>query len=437
VQPPPSTLWIDLTDLEHWTGTLTGIQRTTVEYIVRFQGRYGERVRGFVFRARPDRFVPATFVYRNGVITVTVEGEQPVAAGTPAPPTFVQRVRGKLRSLALRVPGARRVGRKLRSARHSSESVLHGPATERAPFVAGDRVMVLGGNWPTPGYADFLAAVRDGVAIHLAHVVYDLVPIRYPQWAPPGGASVMAPYMDVVLPAADAIITISEATARDVTAYARDVGITLRPGTVPVAVRLGANPPDDVAVATPPTDVDPAAPFVLTVGTTEIRKNHGVLYQVWALAAERGIALPPLYLAGSEGWMAEATIHMLTHDPEVAPNVRVLGSVSDAELRWLYRNARIVVYPSFAEGWGLPIGEAASYGKLCITSPHSSMPEVAGDYADYVSPYDPAALLAQIQRYLDDDVLAEREAEIRAGFKVRTWDESFEDLVAVLDIPLA
>jgi hypothetical protein len=85
----------------------------------------------------------------------------------------------------------------------------------------------------------------------------------------------------------------------------------------------------------------------------------------------------------------------------------------------------------------LPIGEAASYGKLCITSPHSSMPEVAGQYADYVSPYDPAALLAHIERYLDAEVLAAREAEVRSGFKVRSWDESFEDFVSALGLPLS
>lgn len=414
VTPPTETptIWIDLTDLEHWAGTLTGIQRTEVEYLVRLKRRYGARVRGFVFRYRPDRIVPAALEIRGAKISVDVEGEaRPESIpASEARPSFRARARRKVRASALQVPGARRIGRKLRSLRHASEVVMHGPASTRAPFAAGDHVVVLGGNWPTPGYADFLASVRDEVPLRLTHVVYDLFPITCPQWAPAGGAGVMEPYMRRLLPAADVVVTISEATADDVVRYLTENGLQLRNGIRPITVLLGADPVDGAEQLRPPTDVDPATPFILCVGTTEIRKNHGVLYQVYALAAERGISVPPLYLVGSEGWLSEATIHLLSLDPAVAPNVRLLRGVADAELHWLYRNARVVLYPSFAEGWGLPIGEAASYGKVCVTTPHSSMPEVAGEFADYASPYDPAAILDRIVHYLDDESLAAREA---------------------------
>ena len=113
---------------------------------------------------------------------------------------------------------------------------------------------------------------------------------------------------------------------------------------------------------------------MLCVGTIESRKNGLSLLRAWQrLPAEMGEAAAILVFAGRYGKIGGPDFReelAAGHGP--AADVRVIDMPSDSELAWLYRNCLFTVYPSFVEGWGLPVGESAWFGKYCIASSNSA-----------------------------------------------------------------
>ncbi len=96
--------------------------------------------------------------------------------------------------------------------------------------------------------------------------------------------------------------------------------------------------------------------------------------------------MPKLILAGQRGWRTEDLFDLLARTGSLGGTVIVAETPTDAELAFLYRHCLFTVFPSLYEGWGLPIGESLWFGKHCIASKTSSMPQVGGDLADYVDP---------------------------------------------------
>lgn len=136
--------------------------------------------------------------------------------------------------------------------------------------------------------------------------------------------------------------------------------------------------------------------FVLCVGSLEPRKNLARL-----LRAHQALDLDlrqtyPLVLVGGHGWKNDALLESLTNDA----HCRVLGRVSRRALRTLYNLATVFVYPSLAEGFGLPVVEAMACGAPVLTSNTTSLPEVVGDAALTVDPLDQGALTEGLHRLL-------------------------------------
>jgi glycosyltransferase involved in cell wall biosynthesis len=192
--------------------------------------------------------------------------------------------------------------------------------------------------------------------------------------------------------------------------------------------RLG----DDFTIVQPvqPQGADFAAlhkheEYLLVVGTIEARKNHTLLYYTYKLAHQRKIMLPKLVIVGRRGWLTDDIFTLMTTDPEVAEKFVFLQSANDEELAWLYKHCLFSVYPSFYEGWGLPIAESMAYGVPCLASNTSSMPEIAGDLLTYFSPYSTDGCLEAIVSLLNPKKLVEAKKRV-ARYKPTTWDETFE-----------
>jgi hypothetical protein len=111
--------------------------------------------------------------------------------------------------------------------------------------------------------------------------------------------------------------------------------------------------------------------------------------------------------------------------------IRVLHDLTDAELATLYRGCLFTLFPSFVEGWGLPVGESLSYGKPCIASDASAIPEVGGALVDYLDPHNLRSGVAAVRRFLQDrPALAARQAEIERDFRPRGWAAVGEEFFA-------
>lgn len=154
-------------------------------------------------------------------------------------------------------------------------------------------------------------------------------------------------------------------------------------------------------------------PFLLAVGTLEPRKNLGRLLDAYGALPEGLRRRWPLLLVGGEGWHHEHLLRQLAERPELA-NVRRLGQVSQEDLLDLYNGADLFVYPSLAEGFGLPLLEAMACGAPVITSAGGATAEVAGDAALLVDPLNTEALHHALETLLGDSTA--REALRHRGF---------------------
>ena len=212
----------------------------------------------------------------------------------------------------------------------------------------------------------------------LAQIAFDLLPVVTPQYC---GHSTerLANYVENVYPICDRILAISEHTKRDIAPGSPRADYRVPKIDV---FRLG----DDFTLDAPQQPADQSfltaynrdANFLLCVGTIEVRKNHALLYYTYKLAYEQHIELPPIVIVGRRSWLSDDIYEVMTHDPQTKAKFVFLHDAGDEELAWLYRHCEFSVYPSFYEGWGLPIGESLAYGVPCIASRTSSMPEVAG-----------------------------------------------------------
>jgi O-antigen biosynthesis alpha-1,2-mannosyltransferase len=137
--------------------------------------------------------------------------------------------------------------------------------------------------------------------------------------------------------------------------------------------------------------------MLLSIGAIQTRKN--------TLNALRALELLParyrLVLAGADGFGAEA-VHEFIRKRRLESRVTLLGYVTAARICQLYQAASVFLFPSFEEGFGLPVLEAMSYGLPVVASRTSSLPEVGGDAALYVDPHDPRDIAEQVERSSED-----------------------------------
>jgi glycosyltransferase involved in cell wall biosynthesis len=174
--------------------------------------------------------------------------------------------------------------------------------------------------------------------------------------------------------------------------------------------------------------------YVLAVGPLTGRKNGGNLIRAWQSLSKRlpQEHLPLLVFAGNESGESLARCG-LSEDLAAWDKLCFIRSPNDFELHHLYRNCLFTVYPSFYEGWGLPISESLSYGKVCATSNVSSMPEVGGSWCEYFDPADPDDITRVIEQLIVDPAYLEAcESRIDPG-QLPTWKEASELLLETLD----
>jgi glycosyltransferase involved in cell wall biosynthesis len=425
------TIWIDLTDLSIWTGHYTGIQRLVYNLASRYSAQ--DNVRYVSFDEPSHTFIEVDF----SVLTTT-----PATAGSPSAPRFRQRLKGRAihssKQMLHRSPQIIRqrftpeVKHKLRKgyqqSRHLAVQLLgRSPKQVRvsgtpAIFKPNDTVLIMGAAWDRPALIEQLTLQKRSIGFKLYQVIYDLIPSLFPHLF---GAALFEPYTQYLFEAAsisDGLVAISESTKHDLKAFCKRLLIPVPPIGV---IRLGDEFEQSEHPASPHADLE-SRNYILAVGTIEVRKNHALLYNVWKLAAERKITLPKLVIVGGPGWYTGDITYEFQRDPALKGLVYIMNRVDDNQLAWLYQNCLVSVYPSVYEGWGLPVAESLAYGKLALSSRASSMPEIAGDLIDYFSPYDTAECLAVITKYLEPDLLQQKEHEIAAKYGEHTWDTTFD-----------
>ena len=162
-------------------------------------------------------------------------------------------------------------------------------------------------------------------------------------------------------------------------------------------------------------------PIVLTVSAKRPHKNLKRLFEAFEEVSEEAVLVAPGYATSYEDQLRK----------EAGNRIRLTGWLPDAELNGLYRAATCFVFPSLAEGFGLPVLDALVRGTPVACSNATSLPEVAGDAALYFDPEDPDAIAAAIERLLCDEALRAhlREAGLRQAAKF-SWRATAEATLA-------
>lgn len=265
----------------------------------------------------------------------------------------------------------------------------------------------------------------------VVQLIYDLIPALTPQYCPPGFPDRFVEFLNHTLQHATRYLSISNWTRQDMNVFLQSKGRSMTVTTLPLAHELDGYARNEQHTAPDNTDLlsYKSKPFVLCVGTLEIRKNGLGLLKAWnTLRLELGHHMPTLVFAGKPAWLIDDFMSMLQDTPGLSDVVKIVATPSDRDLAFLYQNCLFTAYPSFYEGWGLPLGEAAWFGKFCVASCTTSMPEVLGDLADYVDPCDPADMVAKLKRAIvDPEHVKRKEAAIRHA-PLRSWQDVADDL---------
>ena len=272
----------------------------------------------------------------------------------------------------------------------------------------------------------------------VVHGVYDLIPLVRPEYFEADTCRIFRRHMTDAADHATEFVCISQHTQADLEAFLAEIGRPVPSTVVPLAHEFAGYPRN--ARGCRPNDARlkpwgrPGREFLLCVGTLEVRKNGLALLEAWLrLRDELGPATPHLVCCGRRGWKMEPFFARLASEPWLAERVHLVPGADDADIAYLHEKSLGSVYPSLYEGWGLPVGEAAWFGRTCITSPESSLPEVCGRLAEYVDPRSPAEIAAAVRQItLDHGWRTWRERQIAAA-PLRTWRDVAADVRTVLD----
>lgn len=267
------------------------------------------------------------------------------------------------------------------------------------------------------------------------YLIHDLIPLTHPEYVREGDEAKHDTRMTAVLNSAAAIIYNSAHTEKAMAAFAARKGLPLPPGIVSllgIEEKFHAPAGDATAPVTPSTP-----PYFVMVSTIEPRKNHLLLLHLWRRLAElRGEDTPQLVLVGRRGWENENVVDLLERASGLKPHVFECNRLADAQLKRLLGGARAVLFPSFAEGYGLPLAEALALNVPVIASELEVFHEIAGDLPCYRDAIDGLGWTAAIEDFCQPHS-ALREAQMAAleTFRVPTWADHFakaDELIASL-----
>jgi glycosyltransferase involved in cell wall biosynthesis len=163
--------------------------------------------------------------------------------------------------------------------------------------------------------------------------------------------------------------------------------------------------PGDPAVVTQAQELGVQRPYLLHVGSGEVRKNLARLIRAVGLLRNRDRVDCRLLLAGPKDILRPASFDHVIKEAGMVNAVEYAFGVDDARLQTLYRAAKALVFPSLYEGFGLPVLEAMASGTPVVTSNTTSIPEVAGDAALYFDPENTEEMAEQLRRAVTDEQL--------------------------------
>jgi glycosyltransferase involved in cell wall biosynthesis len=275
-----------------------------------------------------------------------------------------------------------------------------------------------------PGLAAWLQRTRQ----RPVYMVHDLIPLTHPEYCRPGERERHTTRLRALLSSAAGVLTNSHSTADQLRGFAEASGLPLPPlqaaPLAPAALHCAPDAPAPLAV-----------PYFVVLGTIEPRKNHWLLLHLWrAMVEEMGADAPHLVVIGQRGWECENVVDLLERCDALHGVVHELSDCPDEVLARYLAHARGLLFPSFAEGYGLPLMEALGLGTPAIASDLPIFREIAGAVPEYLDPLDGAGWMRAIRDYATAGS-PRRAAQLRRlqDFESPTWDRHFAQVDTLLE----
>lgn len=275
-----------------------------------------------------------------------------------------------------------------------------------------------------------IQAIAEYSSASTSMIAYDAIPLTIAETTGPGMPGVFLKYLAAAA-RMHMVAAISEATAVEYRGWRRMLAAAGIPGPEVVTVPLAASVPtldpqfEDAARARLLVD---DLPLVLCVGSHEPRKNHLAVLQAAEILWRDGKHFS-LAFVGGNSWNSEDFHATVARLKAAGRPVQVVTGMSDGELWWGYSLARLTVFPSLGEGFGLPVAESLYAGTPAVTSGFGSMAEIAawgGCVA--VDPRDDDSVAAGIRALLENDELHDRLAAEARALTPRGWAQYAEEL---------
>jgi alpha-1,2-rhamnosyltransferase len=291
-------------------------------------------------------------------------------------------------------------------------------------FRTGDVLFLCDASWNYPVWQAAGMARRQGAKVVL--LMYDLIPVRYPQFNFPLVPYIFHLWLERMMSCADAVVCISKATEDDLRSYGLEARISLPDIS---HFRLGSDPVRTAAVGDVRHQlrefVRGPAPCFAAIGSFEPKKNYTFLLEVFERLWERDLQMR-LLIIGRETAECHDFIRKVRQHAEQGRQLLTLFDASDTEVAFAYGEARALVFPSSAEGFGLPLVEARTRGSLVIASSLPVFAELADDGV-YLYPQ-------ESHEALMDLLLEHGGTDLRANVPPMapfTWRDSARQLVEV------
>jgi glycosyltransferase involved in cell wall biosynthesis len=276
----------------------------------------------------------------------------------------------------------------------------------------------------------FYPSMLQRLRVRPVFMLHDLIPITHPEYSRPGELQKHLIRMRNMLALASGIVCNSQATLDEMAAFAKHTGQPMPPSVV-----AWLAPGMSMAV---PSVRPLVEPYFVILGTIEPRKNHWLLLHVWRRLVERlGKAAPRLVIIGQRGWECENVVDLLERCELLKGVVIEHSTCTDAQLVTYLHHAQALLFPSFTEGYGMPLVEALALGVPVIASTLPVFQEIAGDIPEYIDPLDGKHWGKMVEEYAMSNSRSRAEQLRRIeGFKTPNWAEHFakvDTLLAQLD----
>lgn len=257
--------------------------------------------------------------------------------------------------------------------------------------------------------------------ITIISYIYDIIPITHPEF---WGKFLDLGFYDYIaanLRYSDTLITSANATVSELSILTNKLGISLPNCEVSwLGSDFKKNNTGEVISDKAKFAVSKGK-YILCVGTIEPRKNHQLVLDAYdKKLSELGINL---IFAGRRGWNVDDLLNQIDTHPNKDNGFWFLENENDTTIQYLYQNAFAVVFPTFDEGFGLPLVEALLNGTICFVSDIPVMREVGGEICEYFNPHKSSELTDLIEKYSTHQEIYENRQKIVKNYKSILWDE--------------